>query len=189
MNKNKRSERAGDSDKLTRAKPRLQAKADREAIRILAIELGAREAARRCGIPEATVCKWASRYKWNLPSRKTGRPLKHDVSNLSTLPGDVLLEELARHESKTKLDLARTGSKLASELAATAEVKNARNALDITRMAALLHGWKSQDEKITISHSQVILTKADITELQQLHRQALLKAGTESDNSSSDTRS
>jgi len=101
----------------------------------------------------------------------------------------VLLEELARHESKTKLDLARTGSKLASELAATAEVKNARNALDITRMAALLHGWKSQDEKITISHSQVILTKADITELQQLHRQALLKAGTESDNSSSDTRS
>ncbi len=173
MNKNKPSERAGDSGKLTPAKPRLQAKADREAIRILAIELGAREAARRCGIPELTVCKWASRYKWNLPSRKTGRPCKHGVSTLSTLPGDVLLAELACHEKQTKLNLVRTGSKLAADLAESAQVKDARDALDITRMAALLHGWKSEDPKVTISHSQVVLTKADIHELQQLHRQAL----------------
>jgi hypothetical protein len=163
----------GDSGKLTPAKPRLQAKADREAIRMLAIELGAREAARRCGIPEATVCKWASRYKWNLPSRKTGRPRKNDVSNLSTLPGDVLLDELGRHEKQTKLNLARTGTRLSAEAAATGSLKDARSALDITRMAALLHGWKSEDPKVSISHSQVILTKADIAELQQLHRKAL----------------
>ena len=165
----------GDSGKLTPAKPRLQA--DREAIRILAIELGAREAARRCGIPEATVCKWASRYKWNLPSRKTGRPRKYDVSTLSTLPGDVLLEELAHNEKQTKLNMARTGTRISAEAAATGSLNDARSALDITRMSALLYGWKSEDPKVSISHSQVILTKADITELQQLHRRALEQAG------------
>jgi Homeodomain-like domain-containing protein len=176
MNKNKPSERAGDSGKLTPAKPRLQPKADREAIRMLAIELGAREAARRCGIPEATVCKWASRYKWNLPSRKTGRPRKYGVSILSTLPADVLLEELACHEKQTRLSLAQASSKLSEQLAVEPKLSDARNALDITRMSALLFGWKSEDPKVSISHSQVILTKADITELQALHRKALESA-------------
>jgi len=53
---------------------------------------------------------------------------------------------------------------------------DARNALDITRMSALLYNWKSEDPKVSISHSQVILTKADITELQTLHRKALESA-------------
>src|SRR5947208_13583687 len=37
---------------------------DRESVRLLAIELGVREAARRCGLSEDRVRKWSSRYKW-----------------------------------------------------------------------------------------------------------------------------
>lgn len=58
---------------------------DREAVRVLAIELGAREAARRLGLNEDTVCSWARRYKWNLPQRKNGRP-STDLAS-STSPG------------------------------------------------------------------------------------------------------
>ena len=46
---------------------------DRESVRVLAIELGAREAARRLGLNEDTVCSWARRYNWQLPQRKRGR--------------------------------------------------------------------------------------------------------------------
>src|SRR5438046_3359214 len=139
---------------------------NRESIRLLAIELGLRAAARRCGIPEGTVRCWSHRYHWKVP-RRAGRPPLNLATNLKTKPGDVLLEEIACHEKQTKLNLARTGTKLSAEAAATGSLKDARSALDITRMSALLYGWKSEDPKVTISHSQVILTKADIHELQQ----------------------
>jgi len=60
-------------EKIT--KPQAKPTVDREAVRVLAIELGAREAARRLGLKEGTVLSWASRYKWNLTSqRNVGRP-------------------------------------------------------------------------------------------------------------------
>ena len=144
---------------------------DRESIRLLAIELGLRGAARRCGIPEGTVRCWSYRYHWKVP-RRAGRPPLNLATDLKTKPGDVLLEELARHEKQTRLNLARAGTNLSAQ-SVQASLKDARSALDITRMSALLYGWKSEDPKVSISHSQVILTKADIAELQQLHRKAL----------------
>jgi hypothetical protein len=44
---------------------RPRAPVDWEAVRVLAIELGAREAARRLGIKESTVLSRARRDKWN----------------------------------------------------------------------------------------------------------------------------
>ena len=61
-----------------------------------------------------------------------------------------------------------------SAQAVAASLKDARSALDIARMSGLLYNWKSADPQINIEHSNVILTKADILELQELHRKALL---------------
>jgi transposase-like protein len=47
--------------------------ADREAVRVLAIELGAREAARRLGLNPNTVLSWSKRYNWELPNRRVAR--------------------------------------------------------------------------------------------------------------------
>ena len=49
---------------------------DWEAVRMLAIELGARETARRLGLKESTVLSRARRDEWNLPKRKGGATLK-----------------------------------------------------------------------------------------------------------------
>jgi uncharacterized protein YjcR len=68
---------------------------DREAIRVLAIELGAREAARRTGVNENTILSWSRRYKWNLPKR-TGGP---KAIELQSKPGDVLIAEHQRLEN------------------------------------------------------------------------------------------
>jgi Putative ATPase subunit of terminase (gpP-like) len=48
-------------------KPQTKPPADRESVRVLAIELAAREAARKLGLNENTVLSWARRENWNLP--------------------------------------------------------------------------------------------------------------------------
>jgi transposase len=45
-----------------------------ESVRLLAVEIGARQAARKLGLKEKTVLTWARRYDWKLPRRKGGRP-------------------------------------------------------------------------------------------------------------------
>jgi hypothetical protein len=74
----------------------------REAVRILAISIGAREAARRLGIKESTLLSWSHRLKWKLPRRKVGRP----PLDLKVSPCDVL-SEYKRRGGLTRTDMAR----------------------------------------------------------------------------------
>ena len=75
------------------------------------------------------------------------------------------------------MSLARTGTRLSAEAEKRGKLKDARNILDVARMSALVHGWKSREEPgIEIKNSNVILTQADIKELQELHRKALESA-------------
>jgi transposase-like protein len=66
-------------------KPQTKPKVDREAVRVLAIELGAREAARRVGVKESTVLSWARRYDWKLPKQKVAQSVQsHCIQNRET---------------------------------------------------------------------------------------------------------
>src|SRR5437868_12821374 len=89
---------------------------DREAVRVLAIELGAREAARRLGLNRNTVISWARRYNWKLP-RRAGRPGIVPATDLHTQPGDVLIATHAELETRTKSGLARATTKAAEHAA------------------------------------------------------------------------
>jgi hypothetical protein len=75
----------------------------REAVRILAFSIGAREAARRLGIKESTLLSWSHRLKWKLPQRKVGRP----PLDLNVSPGDVL-SDYKRRGGLTRTDMVRT---------------------------------------------------------------------------------
>jgi hypothetical protein len=84
----------------------------REAVRILAISIGAREAARRLGMKESTLLSWSHRLKWKLPRHKVGRPpLDPKVS-----PGDVLLD-YKRRGGLTRMDMATAAARAAERLA------------------------------------------------------------------------
>jgi hypothetical protein len=121
-------------------KPQTRPRVDREAIRVLAIELGAREAARRTGVNENTILSWSRRYKWDLPKR-TGGP---KAIELQLKAGDVLIASHKELEDRTKSGLARATAR-AAEAAATAAdplpVSNTAQLRDLAASAARVFGW------------------------------------------------
>jgi hypothetical protein len=86
---------------------------DRESVRVLALQIGARAAARRLGINEKTVLSWSHRGKWKLPLRRNiGRP----PASLEISPSEALLE-YKRSGGLTRMDLARALAQAAKKLA------------------------------------------------------------------------
>ena len=83
----------------------------REAVRILAFSIGAREAARRLGIKESTLLSWSHRLKWKLPRHKVGRP----PLELKVSPGDVLLDYKLRG-GLTRMDIYKAAAGAAERL-------------------------------------------------------------------------
>jgi hypothetical protein len=111
---------------------------DREAVRVLAIELGAREAARRLKLNPNTVLSWARRYDWKLPDRRDiGRPAINP-SALSLQSGDVLLDEHKRLEGQTKTALMQTTANAATHAAEKPplDVSNTSQLRDLAQSAA-----------------------------------------------------
>jgi len=132
-------------------KTKLQTKpaVDREAVRVLAIEIGAREAARRVGIKESTVLSWASRYNWKLPKRKGGATLKNATAvTLRSTPGDALIAVHADHEESIKINILKALQKTAEQAA--------RNpALDVKTVAQLRDLASAYERMSAKSPSQV----------------------------------
>ena len=153
---------------------------DREAVRVLAIELGAREAARRLKLNPNTVLSWARRYDWKLPDRRDiGRPAINP-SALSLQSGDVLLDEHKRLEGQTKTALMQTLHKAAQAVAKKTplNISNMGQFRDACLSAARMFGW---DGKASVTYygddnRQVIV--CDENKRRQLieQRQRLLEA-------------
>ncbi|SRR5436190_7234805 len=145
-------------------------KPDREAVRVLAIELGAREAARRLGLNEDTVCSWARRYNWNLFQRKNGRPSTDLASTLHTQPGDVLLAEHKSLETKTKTALAQATAR-AAESAAKAEkpieVTSTAHLRDLASASARIFGWDG-DRGSAVTLNQVVVSQEMLEQIRAL---------------------
>jgi Putative ATPase subunit of terminase (gpP-like) len=117
---------------------------DREAVRILAIELGAREAARRLGLNPNTVLSWAKRDNWELPNRKGGATkASANAITLQSKPGDVLIATHKELETKTKTALMQAVAK-AAQLAAqkpAMDVSTTAQLRDLALTMAKLCGW------------------------------------------------
>jgi hypothetical protein len=91
---------------------------DRESVRLLAIELGVREAARRCGLSEDRVRKWSSRYKW----LEQKAPKRQEAAvTVVTKPGDILLATHKELDCKTKTALAQATARTSEAAAALIE--------------------------------------------------------------------
>jgi hypothetical protein len=117
---------------------------DREAVRVLAIELGAREAARRLGLNPNTVLSWAKRDNWELPNRKGGATkASANAITLQSKPGDVLIATHKELETKTKTALMQAVAK-AAQLAAqkpAMDVSTTAQLRDLALTMAKLCGW------------------------------------------------
>ncbi len=121
----------------------IQQPIDKEAVRLLAIEIGVREAARRLGLNEDRVCKWSERGKWF--STPTHINASATIVSSVSKPGDILVNELARLEGETRTSLARSAAQLArqgenAKLEASGHVRNA------AQVAQIAFKWRD-DEK------------------------------------------
>ncbi len=71
---------------------------NKEAVRVLAIQHGQREAARLAGLNENTVRSWAMRYNWD--TQEQAQPIRNQNTVAERLQ-DVLAQR--KHESRTLL--------------------------------------------------------------------------------------
>ena len=156
-------------------KPQTQPPVDRESVRLLAIELGVREAARRCGLSEDRVRKWSSRYKW-LEQRA---PKQQEATvTVVTKPGDVLLASHKELEQRTKSGLARATAR-AAEAAATApeplEVSNTAQLRDLAASAARIFGWDS-DKPAGSTYNTLVVTTEQLQQIRALREPVAYEA-------------
>ena len=143
--------------KKEKTKQKTQSTVDREAVRVLAIELGAREVARRLGIKESTVLSWARRYNWKLPKRKGGAI---SAITMQSRPGDALIAHHKELEEGTKTSLMQTLHKASQAVAQ-------KDPLDITNMAqfrdaclsaARMFGWDgSAHPSVTVNADKAVV--------------------------------
>lgn len=121
----------------------------REAVRLLAIQIGVREAARQLGLNEDRVCKWSERGKWFAkPSHPKAR--NAHVSTVSS-PGDILLQAIADDNVPTRAALAKAHRKAAEHAQAMSGVEllkpgTAQALRQHGQGAASVHGWNDQQQ-------------------------------------------
>ena len=122
------------------------ARAIQEQVRVLALQIGVRPAARQLGLNEDTVCSWSKRYNWDTPTIQPGP--ENSASKLqATHVGDTIARELAENERETKLGLSKHAKHAISAINKSKHpAKWTKEAHDIAKVAGIVHGWNSQDK-------------------------------------------
>jgi hypothetical protein len=152
-----------------------------EAVKMLAMEVGAREAARRLGIKESTVLSRAKREGWNLQKRKGGATIKSATAiTVQSTPSEALQSLHEDLEEVTKTGLKQTLAKAVRALAEkeALPVENIAQFKDACLAAAKLFGWDGKAQPSVIVNADKAVIVCDEGRLAEIReqRQRLLEA-------------
>lgn len=90
----------------------------REEVKLLAISVGVREAARQLDIPESTVQSWSARYNWfKQPEQPKSVRTRNGATNATKDPSTQLQNILENRKGKIRTNLSKyvlNGSKVAA---------------------------------------------------------------------------
>ena len=139
---------------------------NKEAFRMLALEIGLNAACRKLDVPIPTGKSWARRGGWELPRRPGGRPPRAlNASSASSLHpiADALVESHKELEAKTKSSLAAATAKAAGHAGTLEGEKlweNPGKLRDLGAAAAKLFGWDNgapgvQFNQLVVSQEQL----------------------------------
>src|SRR5678816_149931 len=112
----------------------------KEEVRLLAIEYGVREAARKLGLNEDRVRQWSSRHKWFSQSPKV------QTVTTVTKPSEIVMDELADNERETRLSLSRYAMRAAKD-SEQASLKDAPYVKAASQVAGIVHKWGDDTSK------------------------------------------
>ena len=123
---------------------------DWPAVRVLAVAVGVREAARQMGISQDAVRQRSKREGWMAcPKAVAQRALAKPVTSVSPhvlSPADALANVLQEHERETKLSLARSARRMAKD-AEQATLRESPYVHKAAQVASITHGWANQQDK------------------------------------------
>lgn len=125
------------------------AAANKEDCRLLAIEYGIRETARRTGINVNTLLSWSKRYNWFTHPPSVTKQNGNAISAIRPA-GDIVLEELQEHERETKLSLARYSRRAAKD-AEQLSVREAPLVHKVGQLAGIVHKWGEEKQSATFT--------------------------------------
>jgi hypothetical protein len=133
---------------------------NKEAFKMLAMEIGLNAAARKLGIPIPTAKSWAQRGGWKLPRRKGGGiPRSLQASSASVLHpiADALDATHKELEGATKTGLMQTLAKAAQQVSGkdALDISNTAQLRDICLAAARIFGWTGDSQVNLAVNNQV----------------------------------
>src|SRR6266567_2109746 len=161
--------------KRTKNPQSTKAPVNKEAFKMLALEIGLNEACRRMNVPIPTGKSWARRGGWKLPKRPGGRPQRtYEASSLHPV-ADALAATHKELEDGTKTALMQTLHKAAQAVAR-------KDPLDITNMAqfrdaclsaARMFGWDGcAQPSVTVNADKAVVV-CDENKRRELQAQRL----------------
>lgn len=123
---------------------------DREQVRIVAVAVGVREAARQYELPEATVQAWSARYGWFKQEEEVATvqelalDRKRERQGLQPGATKPAVKVLADYNGETRFDLAKgiaAGAKTVAEMDGQEVLMASQQVSHLVKSAALVHGW------------------------------------------------
>ena len=137
---------------------------DWTAVRVLAVAVGVREAARQMGISQDAVRQRSKREGWMAsPKTVAQRALAKHVTSVSPTalsPAHALANVLHEHERETKLSLARSARRMAKD-AEQATLREAPYVHKAAQVASITHGWGEKEKNPNAILNVAILTGAE----------------------------
>jgi len=143
---------------------------NKEAFRMLAVEIGLNEACRKLDVPIPTGKSWARRGGWQLPKRPGGRPCRTlSASSLNPI-ADALVATHKEFETTTKTALMQTTAKAATHAAQKPplDVSNTSQLRDLAQSAARIFRWDDNDKPGVQLNQQVVITPEQLEQIRQL---------------------
>jgi hypothetical protein len=166
----------------TKTKKNNRQPVNKEAFKMLAMEIGLNAACRKLGVPIPTGKSWARRGKWKLPKRKGGRPGRAlTASNASSLHpiADALDATSKERELATRSQLEQAAQNwAAAAVAAQPNVPTAAAFAAVMSGIAKLFGWDRPGATLTINSDKTVIV-CDEGRLAEIRKQRQRLLGNE----------